>query len=71
MNLKSLGTSSAASTEASKAQDSVDGAIFDTNPGGELSTIINLDHEDDSSSFSSSYSGDLLHFHTANEDEAF
>jgi hypothetical protein len=56
------------SIDIPKSKDSVDGLIVTKVDGGD--TLINFDNENElsSSSFSSSYSGDLLHFQNASDD---
>lgn len=63
-----------ADNSSSKGKDSVDGieAKVDSTATSKLDgadTLINFENEElSSSSFSSSYSGDLLHFQNASED---
>ena len=56
------------SSDISKSRDAVDGFLGAKIDGTD--TLINFDNENElsSSSFSSSYSGDLLHFQNASDD---
>lgn len=53
-----------------KSKDAVDGTKISAIQSDGTDTLINFDNENElsSSSFSSSYSGDLLHFQNASDD---
>lgn len=69
------GSCNSGDSGSSKGKDSVDGSdpksdLLGATPKLEgMDTLINFENEElSSSSFSSSYSGDLLHFQNASED---
>lgn len=70
----SSGNSVKSSDDISKGKDSVDGdakldVVAASSKHDGADTLINFENEElSSSSFSSSYSGDLLHFQNASED---